>query len=120
MITQNFDVEGSVINGSTGILKRIRYQVDEAGRRIALSCVVDVPLMTGEKLTNLDEREAVALQDTVDMDFRHPHSFKRLKIKRTQVPIMPAFAMTAHKAQGQTLSNVIVDWTAAEGRNLLM
>ncbi|PBK91219.1 hypothetical protein ARMGADRAFT_877652, partial [Armillaria gallica] len=67
MITQNFDVEGGIVNGLTGILKRVRYQRDEDGRRITLSCMVHVPLMTGDCMTDLDTHEAAALQDTVDM-----------------------------------------------------
>ena len=36
-------------------------------------------------------------------------------VKRTQVPILPAYSMTAHKAQGQTFSNVIVDLESCKG-----
>ncbi|KAK0229875.1 hypothetical protein EDD85DRAFT_749929, partial [Armillaria nabsnona] len=67
MITSNFDVEAGVVNGSTGMLKKIRYRQDEQGRRIALSCVVEIPGMTGDKLTDLPECHATAIKDTVDM-----------------------------------------------------
>jgi hypothetical protein len=30
-------------------------------------------------------------------------------MKRTRLPILPSFAMTAHKSQGQTLKKVIID-----------
>ncbi|KIL57047.1 hypothetical protein M378DRAFT_48892, partial [Amanita muscaria Koide BX008] len=33
----------------------------------------------------------------------------------TQVPLLPAFAMTAHRAQGQTLENVIIDLQSCKG-----
>ena len=36
-------------------------------------------------------------------------------IKRTQLPIAPAFAMTAHKAQGQTFNKVIIDLESCKG-----
>ncbi len=65
MITQNFDVEGGVVNGATGTLEQIRYRLDEDGRRIALSCVVNVPLMTLSPLTGLKKCQAVTLQDPV-------------------------------------------------------
>ncbi|KAK0460495.1 uncharacterized protein EV420DRAFT_1267526, partial [Desarmillaria tabescens] len=67
MITQNFDIQGGVVNSSTGILKKIRYHEDDAGRRIATSCVVDIPTMTGDCLPELTPHEAVVLKDTVDM-----------------------------------------------------
>ncbi|KAJ3887405.1 hypothetical protein GG344DRAFT_16415, partial [Lentinula edodes] len=41
MITQNFDVESGVVNGCQGILKKIRFRVDDEGQRHAISCVVE-------------------------------------------------------------------------------
>jgi hypothetical protein len=49
------------------------------------------------------------------MTFTHPYSKRRCNIQRTQVPIVPAFAMTVHKAQGQTMDNVIVDLQGCDG-----
>jgi hypothetical protein len=115
MICQNFDVEHGVVNGCTGTLKKIRYRTDEQGRRHALSCVVEAPTTSGTPLTGLDEKSVVVLRDTTDMRFVHPYSRKMCTIKRTQVPIMPAFAMTAHKAQGQTMNKVIVDLESCHG-----
>ncbi len=74
MITQNFDVESGIVNGATRILRKVRYRVDQDGRQAALSCVVDIPGMTGMSLTSLKPTEAVALQDTVDLVFVHLHS----------------------------------------------
>ena len=49
------------------------------------------------------------------MRFVHPYSHKKCTIKRTQVPIIPAFSMTAHKAQGRTLDHVIVNLQSCRG-----
>ncbi|KDR77060.1 hypothetical protein GALMADRAFT_66760, partial [Galerina marginata CBS 339.88] len=102
MIAQNYDVQGGIVNGCTGILKKIRYQEDAQGNRYATSCIVESSTITGAPLSTLEPHQAVVLQDTTDMTFRHPHSGKKCTIRRTQLPILPAFAMTAHKAQGQT------------------
>ncbi|PBK86011.1 hypothetical protein ARMGADRAFT_862875, partial [Armillaria gallica] len=67
MITQNFNVEGEIMNGSTGILHKVQYCLNEDGEHVALSCIVHVPLMMSEPLSLLQNLEAVALQDTVDM-----------------------------------------------------
>ncbi|KIM73531.1 hypothetical protein PILCRDRAFT_29368, partial [Piloderma croceum F 1598] len=70
MISQNFDVEAGVVNGCdgcTGTLKRIRYRVDEEGRRHAISCVVHAPNTLGENLPQLPDHHVVALEDSVDM-----------------------------------------------------
>ena len=115
MITQNYDVENGVVNGCIGVLKNIRYRKDANGKRYATSCIVQSDTLTGEPLSGLPQGHAVVLEDTVDMTFVHPHSSKRCTIKRTQLPIIPAFAMTAHKAQGQTMNKVIIDLENVKG-----
>ncbi|KAJ7127323.1 hypothetical protein C8R43DRAFT_897609, partial [Mycena crocata] len=67
MITQNFDVQNGIVNGTTGIVKQIRYETNELGERCATSCVVYVPDMTGPPLPNLPPKHAVVLAETVDM-----------------------------------------------------
>ncbi|KAK0452782.1 uncharacterized protein EV420DRAFT_1242221, partial [Desarmillaria tabescens] len=71
MIMQNFDVEGGIVNGATRILEKVRYHLDDDGRHIVLSCIIKIPSMTGEPLSGLQESQAVALQDTVNLQFRH-------------------------------------------------
>lgn len=53
--------------------------------------------------------------NSTDMTFVHPFSGKWCLIKHTQVPILLAFAMTAHKAQGQSLPNIIIDLQSCQG-----
>ena len=115
MICQNFDVEGGVVNGCIGTLEKIRYTVDCEGRCHAISCVVHAPSTSVPNLPNLPPHHVVALQDTVDMRFVHPYSQKTCTIKRTQLPVVPAFAMTAHKSQGQTMDQAIVDLQSCRG-----
>ena len=115
MITQNYDVENGIVNGCTGILKTIRYQKNAQGIRYATSCVVESSTITGAPLSTLEPHQAVVLQDTITMTFRHPYSGKKCTIRRTQLPILPAFAMTAHKAQGQTMEKVLVDLESCKG-----
>ncbi|KAJ7251175.1 hypothetical protein B0H12DRAFT_984465, partial [Mycena haematopus] len=67
MITQNFDVQNGIVNGTTGIVKQIRYKINESGERIATSCIVYVPDMTGPALPNLPPKHAAVLAETVDM-----------------------------------------------------
>ncbi len=115
MITHNFDVKSGVVNGAVGKLKSIRYTVDDEGRHHAISCVVCIPDLQGPPLTSVEQGEAVALEESIDMVFRHPYSQKKVLINRTQLPVMPAFAMTAHKAQGQTLTSAIIDFASCRG-----
>ena len=115
MITQNFDVNSGIVNGCTGVLQRVRYTQDSKGNRHATSCVVNAPSTDGEPLPNLEHHQVVALQDSTDLTFIHPYSKKRCTIKRTQVPIIPAFAMTVHKAQGQTFHKIVIDLESCKG-----
>jgi hypothetical protein len=115
MMSTNFDVDAGVVNGCTGILKQILYRTDSDGKHHTISCVVHAPNMTGDHMPGLPQHYVVALEDTIEMKFIHPHSKRKCKIRRTQVPILPAFTMTAHKAQGQTLSKVVVDLESCRG-----
>ncbi|KAJ7200365.1 hypothetical protein GGX14DRAFT_372376, partial [Mycena pura] len=67
MITQNFDVQHGIVNGTTGFVKQIRYTINEVGERCIQSCIVHVPDMTGPPLPNLPPKHAAVLADTVDM-----------------------------------------------------
>jgi hypothetical protein len=115
MICQNLDVENGVVNGCSGILKKIRYHTDRNGNRHALSCVIQSATTSGPPLTSLEQQCVAVLPDATDMKFVHPYSHKVCTIKRTQLPVMPAFAMTAHKAQGQTMRRAIVDLECCRG-----
>jgi hypothetical protein len=77
VITQNFDVESGIVNGTTGILKKIHYYTDDHGRRHAISCVIHSMSITGPPLPNLSKNEGAILEDTLDMHFIHPYSQKK-------------------------------------------
>lgn len=118
IVTQNFDVNGGIVNGTMGILKQICYYTDNQDRRHAVSCIVESPTIKGTPLPNLSQYEGAILEDTVDMNFIHPFSKKKCVIKRTQVPLAPTFAMTTYKAQGRTLQTAIVDLQSCKGQRL--
>jgi hypothetical protein len=115
MIAQNFDVPGGVVNGCVGKLVRVRYRVGEDGRRYAISCIVEAPDTTPGIIPELPQHHVVSLRDTTKIVFTHPYSKAKVNIKRTQLPIMPAFAITAHKAQGKTLLACVVNFTGCRG-----
>ncbi|PPR06558.1 hypothetical protein CVT24_001578 [Panaeolus cyanescens] len=115
MVCQNYDVEGGIVNGCTGRLKSIWYTADSNGRRYATSCIVESPSIVSDPLSGLLPNEAVVLAETTDLTFTHPHSGRRCNLKRSQLPLVPAFAMTAHKSQGQTLKQAIIDLEGCRG-----
>ena len=115
MITQNFDVESGIVNGCVGTLVSVRFTVDSDGRRHVVSCVIRTPSTTDEPLPHLQPHHSVVIADTVDVYIRHPFRGVDMKFKRTQVPILPGFAMTVHKSQGLTLDRAIVDLEGSKG-----
>jgi hypothetical protein len=116
VVTQNFDVAGGIVNGSTGFLRRVRYRVDGANRRYLTSCIVELPDATADALPNLPPNHFAVLPDNAEMkSLRHPNSGLSCTLRRYQVPVDAGFAITAHKAQGQTLEAVIVDLASCIG-----
>jgi len=109
IIGENYDVNGGIVNGSEGILKSVRYMVDKEGRRHATSAVVTVTKSSGQQLPNLPPYDVVVLQETISFTIKHPESGRAITFKRKQLPLLPAFALTDYKAQGKTLSRVIID-----------
>lgn len=106
---------GRVVNGTTGILKSIRYWVDDQGNRHATSCVIHAEDTSSEPLPDLPPHHVVALAEPVKITFENKYTFKKCSISRTQLPILPAYAFTAHKSQGQTYEKVIVDLNSCRG-----
>lgn len=115
MIMTNFDVSSGVVNGRIGTLKTVNYITNADRCRHATSCIVESDGITGEALPSLNQKQAVALQDEVEMSFTHPQSKKKLKLKRSQLPIQPAFTMTAYKSQSLSLDNVVIDLESCSG-----
>ena len=116
IVNQNFDVGNGLVNGSFGYLRDFRSQEDEDGVKSLKFCIVEVPDVTCEPLPHLPQKHVPIISDTVDMrPITHPASGNSCKMRRFQVPLTPGFAMTAHKAQGLTLSHVIVDFASCKG-----
>ncbi|KAJ4493163.1 hypothetical protein C8J55DRAFT_394788, partial [Lentinula edodes] len=71
MIMQNFDIQGGVVNGCHGVLKSIRYRLDDQGCRHAISCVVSASNISAETaLPYLDHKtDVVALEDKISLLF---------------------------------------------------
>lgn len=116
IITENFDVVGGIVNGSTGILRKVRYRVDDADRRYLTSCIVELPDAMTDVLPSLPQKHVAVLPDTMEMKpFRHPNSGQSCTLRRYQIPLDAGFAITAHKAQGQTMEKLIVDLASCIG-----
>lgn len=116
IVNQNFDVSGGLVNGSFGYLRDFRSQEDEDGTWSLKSCIVEIPDIKCGPLPHLPPNHVAIISDTVEMrPITHPASGKSCRMRRFQVPLTPGFAMTAHKAQGLTMSHAIIDFVGCRG-----
>jgi hypothetical protein len=135
ILTQNIAIELGLINGMNGIFRQLVYEessvstdavsetfpnntqyihrplyalVEIAKSKIECSFeqlqpnVVPIPLM--------EQTFRVDIADILPKDKRPKTNRKAiLSIKRRALPLVPAYSITTHKSQGQTLKNVVID-----------
>ncbi|KAI0326522.1 hypothetical protein GY45DRAFT_1219667, partial [Cubamyces sp. BRFM 1775] len=66
MVTQNFNVNSGIVNGSIGRLKSIRYTMHaNTQHRYLISCTIYFPDLNGEAMQGLQIGEYPILEDTV-------------------------------------------------------
>lgn len=78
-VSQNFDVEGGIVNGSRGTVSCIRYRVDDNGCRHLISVVVHINDSSEECIDQLPPHELPILANSSDITFEHPFSKKRCR-----------------------------------------
>ncbi|KAJ3558871.1 hypothetical protein NM688_g667 [Phlebia brevispora] len=115
IISKNFDLDGGVLNGSIGTLRKIRFKINRFGERQLTSCVVYVPESTTPDITELGSKEVPVLEESKKWCIRSHKSRKMLQITRTQVAIQPAYAFTCHRVQRQTFDRIVVDLEGCAG-----
>jgi hypothetical protein len=110
MITTNLAISNRIVNGSEGIVTEIRYTVDSQRRRVANAVYVHVP---NSGRIHKDLPEDVVPVYPVGHLFSWNHNDKSKKVRREQIPLLPAYAYTDYKSQGRTLETAIVDLHSA-------
>jgi len=81
LVSQNFDVEGGIINGSYGTVQHIQYHLDENGHCHLLSVILHIPDSSEESLENLPPHDLPILEDTKTIKFTHPYSNKSCNLQ---------------------------------------
>ncbi|EKM80525.1 hypothetical protein AGABI1DRAFT_16923, partial [Agaricus bisporus var. burnettii JB137-S8] len=71
MIIQNFDVPNGIVNGTTGILMQIRYEIDSFQRRHATSAIVKCDSVQGDSIADLPPTFIPIVQDSVSFTLMH-------------------------------------------------
>lgn len=115
MVQENIAFSRNVVNGAEGIIRSIKYDQDENGRRYVV--VVYVEISGAGKICPLLEENVVPIFSEVTT-FEFPveengHLCER-SVLRLQVPLLPAYAYTDYKSQGKMLECAIVDLESAQ------
>jgi ATP-dependent DNA helicase PIF1 len=122
ILQRNIDVQKGLVNGSQGIIvdfvlfdeaQQPRDPATDGGEiaQLRRNRVLDFILGNGYpnvplvKFHNIDEPVTVYPDCSIsERGFKKPHSL----LMWTQIPLLPGWAMTIHKAQGMTLDKAIV------------
>jgi hypothetical protein len=111
MVTNNVAVSLNVTNGSTGTLVDIVFDKD-----IILAILVKLDCSTPFKVSILPENVISITPITSEFKYffkTRNGSSRSVTVERTQLPIVPNYATTNYKCQGETLDSAIIDLTPA-------
>ena len=113
MLTYNMDLEGSLINGSTGTVIRMQMPLHSDPLHGKIYVKFDDP-NAGESHKNsrfADEelRQCVPIIATVKT-FPYSHKNRTITVQRKQFPLKLAFAITIHNSQGSSLEYMTADF----------
>lgn len=97
ILLSNLDVEAGLVNGSVGVVRVF----SQNGVTVHFK-------QGGTRLVERNEWTVKEQEVTLDNKIRY-----KVVATRSQVPLKLCYAITAHKAQGQTLDYAIVDMTEA-------
>ena len=117
MITTNIDVTDGLTNGAMGTVANV--VIDETtGKMSTILVSFDTKHLGQEAMhTNVyhsTNQNAVPIYKT---QATFPiHKKPLCPATRSQFPLTPAWAVTIHKCQGLTLSEIVIDMTPAKGR----
>ena len=117
MVTGNVAMCGGVANGCQGILKNIKYEVNEYNERRAMCTHVHVP-SANIHAPGLPHEVIPILPEKTSFKYNIPGQ-KGYNVSRSQLPLLPAYAYTANKIQGQSLKHALVDLKSAQGTQAL-
>ncbi|KIM77056.1 hypothetical protein PILCRDRAFT_77181 [Piloderma croceum F 1598] len=109
MITENVAIKVKAVNGARGILKDIKYEVDEFGRRYASCVYVHVPNSDLSEY-GLSDNIVPIVPISTTFRYKQPNGL-HFSITRRQLPLIPVYAFTDYKVQGQLMERAIVDIT---------
>lgn len=119
-LTKNISTELGLTNGTTGIVRSIPIQnppeentgITRLDQQLSF-IIIEFKDVCIEPLDGLPRNHVPIFP--LNGSFTVQFGKKKVNVKRVHFPLVPAFACTAHKSQGQTLSKVVVDLVPSKG-----
>lgn len=126
MITTNVDVEDGIVNGAIGELKYVEYTENDPQQPIIKLWIKFENESIGKTL-RVKSRPAVysrpgILQPDWTPISKRSASIKlssNIKCKRIQFPVVSACALTVHKSQGGTFSEIVYEYDKGQEQQLV-
>ncbi|CAF4471508.1 unnamed protein product, partial [Rotaria sp. Silwood2] len=135
ILTQNIAIELGLINGMNEIFRQLVYEEDSVSTNVLSETFPNntryiykplyalIEIIKSKIECNLEQRQPniipiPVMEQTFRIDIADVLPKKKrsksnqkviLSIKRRALPLVPAYSITTHKSQGQTLNNVIID-----------
>ncbi|CAF4508019.1 unnamed protein product [Didymodactylos carnosus] len=134
LLTNNIADELGISTGTSGIFRNLVYEASTEnpksdGKTITfpsgtvfiqkpLYALVEIPKSKlEEKLTLISKRSQVDVKPLLSKPVHKPLRNTRITATRKQLPFVPAYAITTHKSQGQTMAKIIVDLVYLTSKN---
>ena len=137
ILTQNIAIELGLINSTNGIFRQIVYQEESVSTNTLpesfpsntryvhqplyalieiVKCKIECDLEELQPklipIPLIEQTFCVDIGDIIPKEKKSkPNQKVFLSIKQRALPLVPAYCITTHKSQGQTLSKVVVDLT---------
>ncbi|XP_058811059.1 uncharacterized protein LOC131675952 [Topomyia yanbarensis] len=109
MVTTNVDVEDGLVNGAIGELKCVEHDEDDAHEEI-----VKLWIKFDTRLDPHFQTANIKLSISANIKLS-----SGIKCKRIQFPIVSASALTVHKSQGGTFSEIVYDYDKSQDQQLV-
>ncbi|KAN0088120.1 hypothetical protein V8E55_006741, partial [Tylopilus felleus] len=112
MVTENLSMQNKIVNSSQGVLSKVIYRTVPEGREAVCAYVKIANSLIA--IEGLPRFIVPIFLKNVQFSHRIAHG-KTIRITRSQLPLVPAWAFTDYKVQGASMDSVIVDLASARG-----
>jgi ATP-dependent exoDNAse (exonuclease V) alpha subunit len=112
IVTENLLMPHKVVHGSEGVLRDVIYRNVPEGRE-AVCAYVEMPASSLQ--VNGLKRSLMPIFPQSTQFTYTTSSRSKIKISRSQLPLILGWAFTDHKVQGASLESVIVDLYSVRG-----